>query len=172
MSESIYAALDKNSEMFYKALKYGRVRGVAALVPPEGAESSRAAILSKTARELVERDIMVALPGVLAGELKAEGLTAEQLSRGAGYGVAELCGYLGIEPVVFLDAQNPDTRPLDPFETLGRHANRDLTDLPLAAFPFGDDPLSNADTIDEALHQKRLGIEWCDRFYCRPDSFS
>lgn len=174
MTESIYSVLDDNAEMFYKALKYGRVRGVAVLVPPVHFKTNSPASdsISRIVRELVERDIMVTLTSPIHEAMNNAGLSAEELSRNAGYGLAELCGYLGVDPVLFLGTRDIDNDPLKVFRPLSRHAERELSDLPMGIFSVNDDPISVADSIDEVLHQKRLGIEWCDRYYCSLDTFS
>jgi len=168
--------LDNSTDIFSKSMKLGRVRGIVCLCDPASFGAKDHGELMRVARELINRDILVILPGGNAGE---DGMMPTEFFQDTGDGLAEFCDFIGIAPVVRLGLE-ADAQPLaDFYGRLAAACGIAPTDLPTAAvagLPFADhdDRLGSlftlagnaqetADLVDRSIHDKRERIEWCDR---------
>ncbi len=172
-----------NGDVFFKSLEFGRIRGVAAL--PSG--TAPAAALIPLAQELIKRDILVVLSGCAAADVEKAEQDNPALFEQVDSGLLDLCEYIGIHPVLYMDVETDGPAMLDFYAQQAELAAVGIEALPLtemtwqaaaAQEPYGtvicmgSDPMENADRIEDTIHNKRLAQEWCDRFYCDEVAYS
>jgi hydroxylamine reductase (hybrid-cluster protein) len=188
LNKNSWEIIRESIDLFFKSLKLGRVRGVAGVVdfPTSGSGNDSGYI--QLAQELINRDILVIISGCGNVDMNRAGMTGADFFQKAGDGLAEFCEFIGIHPVLYTDSAIAGSDILDLYNGLAQHAEVAVSDLPAAAitqgrypvqtgssgtfFTMEDDPVKTADLVDEHIHYKRLGIQWCDRCDCRFSPFS
>lgn len=174
----------ENGDVFYKSLEFGRIRGIASL--PSGA--APAAELIPLAQELIKRDILVVLSGRAAADVEKAEQDNPALFEQVDSGLLDLCEFIGIHPVVYMDVETDGPAMLDFYAQQAELANVGIEALPLTEMTWqagavqepaygtvlsmGSDPMENADLLEDCIHDKRLAREWCDRFYCTEVAYS
>lgn len=174
-----WETLSDSSEILFKSLKLGRVRGIVTITDlPKGTAANN---LMTTFRELISRDILVAI-------CSAENVTLEQdFFDATDDGLAEFCSFIGIDPVMLMEPEQANRDTADFYAELADTAGVMAADLPVAvittrtdqsqslaatSFTPEADPIQTADRIDHFIHDKRGGVQWCDRCGGRFSPFS
>ncbi len=174
-----WETLNDSIDMFVKLLKFGRVRGVVSIVDPPNSGSKDDSAHIQLTQELINRDILVTIFRSETENLSKAEMTGANVFKKAGDGLAEFCDFIGIQPVLYIDStlDNPDI--LEFYNDLAQRAAVEAVDLPAAAiapgrhqiqsetfgavFTMEDAPEKTADLIDKHIHDKRTGVQWCDR---------
>jgi len=170
--DSLATAFEDNPDIFQKALKLGRVRGIAAFAGDPRRGPAQVATYVKVARELIKRDILTLFTDW--ENPSATGIAGDEAFLHAGEGLAEFCGYLGIAPVTFVSSPPEADAAWDSLDLLARLAAVGVADLPMALvtdLPAGD-PIEAADAVDGQIHDRRLALEWHDRYHCSEETYS
>ncbi|WP_158950626.1 hypothetical protein [Pseudodesulfovibrio cashew] len=184
VSTDSWGTLSESMGVFFKSLKLGRVRGIVGIVGSASSDGQDGAGQTQLIQELVSRDILVTLFGYEAGGLNR---AKSDFSQHADEGLAELCDFIGITPVLYMDGAETEAAPHDFLNKLAQLAGVDASDLPTATIVPGrsrdtrglgerftqeDDPAATADRVDLHIHDKRIGVQWCDRCGGRFSPFS
>ena len=178
----------ESPDVFFKALKAGRLRGVIGIVGCSDHKPDHDSVHARLARELIQRDILVIVSGCAGPAMDEAGLMSPEAVASASDGLAEFCDYLDIPPVLHMGSCTDNPQILDLFTAMTGNADAETGDLPVAAVAprqylentasvgleetFGMvlalDPeyIKFADYIDAYIHSKRLGLEWCDQYRC------
>lgn len=187
LNKDCWETLSESTDLFLKSLKLGMVRGVVSIVDVPAAGCKDDSGYMQLAQELIRRDILVIIsPCGTAGMNPAQ--ADPDLFQSAGDGLSELCDFIGIRPVLYIDGTLDQADVLDFYNGLARHAAVETSELPAATialrrqpaqaerpgtvFIMEDDPVRGADLVDGQIHDKRLGLQWCDRCGCHFSPFS
>jgi carbon-monoxide dehydrogenase catalytic subunit len=130
--ESIVAALGGSAAPLIEAIKSGKIRGAAGIVGCNNPKILHDHGHVTLARRLVENDILVVDTGCAAIATAKAGLKMPESIRFAGPGLKEVCGALGIPPVLHLGSCVDNVRILILASALANALNVDLSDLPIA----------------------------------------
>ncbi len=130
--ESIVAALGGSAAPLIEAIKSGKIRGAAGIVGCNNPKILHDHGHVTLARRLVENDILVVDTGCAAIATAKAGLKMPESIRFAGPGLKEVCGALGIPPVLHLGSCVDNVRILVLASALANALNVDLSDLPIA----------------------------------------
>lgn len=187
-SNAIWEACSESFDLYFKALKAGRLRGLVALVG-EGETDVNVELVE----ELLQRDIWVTLsiPGSTIKTMEERGLLGFDGLDYAGDGITEFCDNLDVPPVVIIDAVGSNEEMVALFTRLADQSTTTIASLPIAAIvaeqstiltipsdittlkqSFGtlltmdSDPMQTADSIDAHIRKVRRSISWCDRYHC------
>ena len=181
LGKSSWERLNARIDLFFKSLTLGRVRGIVSLVDfPLESGNAKLSLYLQVIQDLNNRDILVMLPSCMSADVTETGTLGADFFKGTGDGLAEFCDFIGIKPILHVDSRVvQESEILDFYGELARRASATMPDLPLAAiasgadagtsaalgrvFPLEDDPAGTADIVDLYIHNKRLGIPWCDR---------
>jgi len=176
------------ADIFVKALKLGRLRGVVGIFAHDS-HTVADSIYVRLARELIQRDILVVASGCVVETMRQAGLTGPGAAELAGDGLAEFCDNLEIRPVLEIGTWNNLERFQDFCSLLAQNAGTKSNDLPVTALvqEYGHEtreavglydvagsvvlfidanPGKIADLAEEYIHEKRLEMAWCDRYHC------
>ena len=130
--ESIVAALGGSAAPLIEAIKSGKIRGAAGIVGCNNPKILHDYGHVTLARRLIENDILVVDTGCAAIATAKAGLKMPESIRFAGPGLKEICGALGIPPVLHLGSCVDNVRILILASALADALNVDLSDLPVA----------------------------------------
>ena len=130
--ESIVAALGGSAAPLIEAIKSGKIRGAAGIVGCNNPKILHDYGHVTLARRLIENDILVVDTGCAAIATAKAGLKMPESIRFAGPGLKEICGALGIPPVLHLGSCVDNVRILILASALANALNVDLSDLPVA----------------------------------------
>ncbi len=130
--EAIIAALGGSAAPLIEAIKSGKIRGAAGIVGCNNPKILHDHGHVTLARRLVENDILVVDTGCAAIATAKAGLKMPESIRFAGPGLKEVCGALGIPPVLHLGSCVDNVRILVLASALANALNVDLSDLPIA----------------------------------------
>jgi len=185
-SQNTWSALDNFSEILFKVLKIGRIRGVVAFFGCNNGDSPVYSMHVHLIRELLARDILVFVGGCISADMNKAGLMETDSSESLGGGLKEFCDYLGLAPVLPVASGAGNSYLDELVGVLAGMAGTESSKLPLAVIvpggredtislsvacdimtDFDADPDKAADYIDDLIHQKRLGLAWCDQFHCK-----
>jgi len=176
------------TDIFVKALKLGRLRGVVGIFAHDSHKATDS-IYVRLARELIQRDILIVASGCVVETMRQAGLTGPGAAELAGDGLAEFCDNLEIRPVLDMGSWDNLARFQDFCSLLAKNAGTKGNDLPVTALVqeysqetreavglydvagsvvlFIDaNPAKIADLAEEYIHEKRLEMAWCDRYHC------
>ncbi len=183
-----------HSDAFFKSLAFGRIRGVVVLAADD-AQNKQGPELIPLVQELIKRDILVVISGGAAAAVEQAERMDASIFEQADTGLQDLCDFIGVSPVIYMHRHADCADVLDFY-----HRQADLTGKPISALPFTAmslpstlDPAtalsmleavhgtlacleagyeSNADLVEDYIHERRLALEWCDRFYCTEVAYS
>ncbi|MFH1219998.1 MAG: anaerobic carbon-monoxide dehydrogenase catalytic subunit [Candidatus Eisenbacteria bacterium] len=100
-TESIVDALGGSLEPLLDAIKQGTIRGVVGLVSCSTLRDSGQDVHSvRVAKELIKRDLLILSMGCGNGAMQVASLCSPEAKEMAGPGLKNLCGALGIPPVL------------------------------------------------------------------------
>ncbi|MDC7223383.1 MAG: hypothetical protein PQJ60_06545 [Spirochaetales bacterium] len=179
-----WETLTDSSDLFYKALKQCRVRGVAAIESCNKSDSDKGKNYVTLIQELIKRDILVIFSGCAFQEMVEADLLNSFAENNFVTGLAELCDYLDIPPLIYV---KEDLASIDDFfADLSEKAKTDLCDLPVLSFlelkentPGSqvsrmdiEKALEDPIVVDREIHEKRIGLKWYDHFDARYSAYS
>lgn len=183
------SSLLKNTEAVFKALKLARVRGLVCIAGCVNSDCRGS--YAELAEELIKRDLLVTVSGCAAVELEKGGLMSDNSFNLTNDVMEEFCDYFGIFPAVHIGSYGSDADISDFYAELAGLTETGTADLPAAViipsdihddstalrsaldrmhdihgtvFNMGDDASESADMLEKHIHEKRLGLGWCDRF--------
>ena len=130
--ESIVGALGGSVAPLLDAIKAGKIRGAAGIVGCNNPKILHDYGHVTLARHLIENDILVVDTGCAAIATAKAGFKMPDAIQFAGPGLKEVCGALGIPPVLHLGSCVDNVRILMLAGALANALNADISDLPIA----------------------------------------
>jgi carbon-monoxide dehydrogenase catalytic subunit len=130
--ESIVKALGGSAAPLLEAIKAGKIRGAAGIVGCNNPKILHDYGHVTLARRLIENDILVVDTGCAAIATAKAGFKMPDAIQFAGPGLKEVCGALGIPPVLHLGSCVDNVRILMLAGALANALNADISDLPIA----------------------------------------
>lgn len=171
-AQNSWATLSQSLDLFFKSLKFGRVRGIVDIIVPPNHEHKDDSRYNQLIRELIQHDILIAMSGCRTAD------TDPNLFQYAGDGLSEFCDFTGAQPVLYIDRID-DPEVIDFYNKVAQRAEVQIFDLPVVTvapdrhqgqtgnfgnmFTMEKDTGNTADLINAQIHEKRLALEWCDR---------
>lgn len=132
-NEAIIAALGGSLGPLIEAIKAGKVRGVVGIVGCNNPKYKHDHCNVNLARELIKKDILVIVTGCVTTAAGKAGLLVADAIDQAGPGLQEICGALGIPPVLHMGSCVDNARILQFCALLANELGVDISDLPVAA---------------------------------------
>ena len=130
--EALTKALGGSLKPLVDVIASGKVRGAAAIVGCNNPHLRHDASHVTLARELIRRDILVIETGCASIACAKAGLMLPSSISQAGKGLREVCGSLGIPPVLHMGSCVDNTRVLNLVADLARAAGVRIDQLPVA----------------------------------------
>lgn len=130
--ESVLEALGGSPGPLIDAIKAGKIRGAAGVVGCNNPKIRHDHGHVTLTRRLIENDILVLGTGCAAVANAKAGLEMVEASRLAGPGLREVCGALGIPPVLHFGSCVDNVRILVLAAGLANALGTDISDLPVA----------------------------------------
>lgn len=130
--ESIVGALGGSAAPLLDAIKAGKIRGAAGIVGCNNPKILHDHGHVTLSRRLIENDILVVDTGCAAIATAKAGFKMPDAIQFAGPGLKEICGTLGIPPVLHLGSCVDNVRILMLAGALASALNADFSDLPIA----------------------------------------
>jgi len=132
-NEAILGALGGSLDPFLEAVKAGKIRGCVGIVgcnnPKVKQDSSNVGL----AKALIARDILVLATGCVTTAAGKAGLLVPAAIEQAGPGLKEICGSLGIPPVVHMGSCVDNSRIMHLCALIADALGVDISDLPVGA---------------------------------------
>ena len=132
-NEAILGALGGTLDPFLDAVKAGKIRGCVGIVgcnnPKVKQDSSNVGL----AKALIAKDILVLATGCVTTAAGKAGLLVPGAIEMAGPGLKEICGSLGIPPVVHMGSCVDNSRILHLCALIADALGVDISDLPVGA---------------------------------------
>ncbi len=130
--ESISAALGGSLKPLLDTILSGKIRGCVGIVGCNNPKVKHDQGHVVLAQELIKRDIIVVETGCASIACAKAGLMLPEAIEGAGKGLAEVCGSLGIPPVLHMGSCVDNTRILNLAAELANLAGVRMDQLPVA----------------------------------------
>jgi carbon-monoxide dehydrogenase catalytic subunit len=130
--ESIIGALGGTADPLLDAIKAGKIRGAAGVVGCNNPKIKQDYGHVTLTRRLIENDILVVDTGCVSVANAKAGFKVAEAASLAGPGLQEICGALGIPPVLHLGSCVDNVRILVLASALANALETDISDLPLA----------------------------------------
>ncbi len=130
--ESIVGALGGTPDPLIDAIKAGKIRGAVGIVGCNNPKIRQDYGHVTLTRRLIENDILVVDTGCVAVANAKAGFKVPEAAKLAGPGLREICGALGIPPVLHMGSCVDNVRILVLASALANALNTDISDLPLA----------------------------------------
>jgi len=130
--EAIVGALGGTPEPLIDAIKAGKIRGAVGIVGCNNPKIKHDYGHVTLSRRLIENDILVVDTGCVSVATAKAGLKVPEAIEMAGPGLKEVCGALGIPPVLHLGSCVDNVRILVLASALADALGVDISDLPLA----------------------------------------
>jgi carbon-monoxide dehydrogenase catalytic subunit len=132
-NEAILGALGGSLDPFLDAIKAGKIRGCVGIVgcnnPKVQQDSSNVGL----AKALIAKDILVLVTGCVTTAAGKAGLLVPAAIEMAGPGLKEVCGSLGIPPVVHMGSCVDNSRIMHLCALIADALGVDISDLPVGA---------------------------------------
>ena len=132
-NEAILQALGGSPEPLIEAIKAGKIRGAVGIVGCNNPKFKQDHCNVNLARELIKKDILVIVTGCVTTATGKAGLLVPEAKDQAGPGLQEICGALGIPPVIHMGSCVDNARILQLCALLANELGVDISDLPVAA---------------------------------------
>lgn len=132
-NESLLEALGGTLSPLIEAIKAGKVRGAVGIVGCNNPKYKHDYCNVNLARELIKKDILVIATGCVTTAAGKAGLLVPEAIEQAGPGLKEICGALGIPPVLHMGSCVDNARILQLCALLANELGVDISDLPVAA---------------------------------------
>ena len=130
--ETIVGALGGTPDPLIDAIKAGKIRGAVGIVGCNNPKIKHDYANVTLTRRLIENDVLVVDTGCVAVANAKAGLKVPGAIEMAGPGLKEVCGSLGIPPVLHLGSCVDNVRILTLVSALANALNVDISDLPVA----------------------------------------
>jgi len=130
--ETIVSALGGTPEPLIEAIKAGKIRGAAGVVGCNNPKIKHDFGHVTLTRKLIENDILVVDTGCAAVANAKAGFKVAEAIQYAGNGLKEVCGALGIPPVLHVGSCVDNVRILVLASALANALGTDISDLPIA----------------------------------------
>jgi carbon-monoxide dehydrogenase catalytic subunit len=130
--EAIIGALGGSPDPLIEAIKAGKIRGAVGIVGCNNPKIRHDYANTTLARRLIENDILVVDTGCVSVSTAKAGLKVAEAIEYAGPGLKEVCGSLGIPPVLHMGSCVDNVRILVLASALADALSVDISDLPLA----------------------------------------
>ena len=131
-NEALLEALGGTPGPLLEAIKTGKIRGATAIVGCNNPKYQQDYSNVNLARELIKRDILVLVTGCVTSAAGKAGLLLPEATDMAGPGLKEVCGSLGVPPVLHMGSCVDNARILQLAGLLANELGVDISDLPLA----------------------------------------
>jgi carbon-monoxide dehydrogenase catalytic subunit len=131
--EAIVSALGGTPQPLIDAIVAGKIRGAVGVVGCNNPKIRHDHGHVTLTKQLIGNDILVVDTGCAAVAHAKAGLKTPEAAREAGPGLQEICGALGIPPVLHVGSCVDNVRILVLAATLANALDKDISDLPLAA---------------------------------------
>ncbi|MBF0495183.1 MAG: anaerobic carbon-monoxide dehydrogenase catalytic subunit [Deltaproteobacteria bacterium] len=130
--ETIIGALGGTPQPLIEAIKAGKIRGAAGVVGCNNPKIKQDYGHVTLTRRLIENDILVLDTGCAAVANAKAGFKVAEAINYAGPGLKEICGALGIPPVLHVGSCVDNVRILGLVSALANALGVDISDLPVA----------------------------------------
>jgi len=131
-NEVLLAALGGTLTPLIDAIKAGKVRGAVGIVGCNNPKYKQDYCNVNLAKELIKKDILVLVTGCVTTAAGKAGLLVPEAIEMAGPGLREICGSLGIPPVLHMGSCVDNARILQLAALLANELGADISALPLA----------------------------------------
>ncbi|MBA3014118.1 MAG: anaerobic carbon-monoxide dehydrogenase catalytic subunit [Proteobacteria bacterium] len=131
-NEVLLAALGGTLMPLIEAIKAGKIRGAVAIVGCNNPKYKQDYCNVNLAKELIKKNILVLVTGCVTTATGKAGLLVPEAIEMAGPGLREVCGALGIPPVLHMGSCIDNSRILQLAALLANELGVDISDLPLA----------------------------------------
>jgi carbon-monoxide dehydrogenase catalytic subunit len=131
--ESILAALGGSLTPLLDAVKAGKIRGFVAIVGCNNPKLKQDSCNVGLAKALIKKDIMVLATGCVTTAAGKAGLLVPEAINMAGPGLKEVCGALGIPPVLHMGSCVDNSRIIQLCAIIANELGVDISDLPVGA---------------------------------------
>ncbi|MFC1843661.1 anaerobic carbon-monoxide dehydrogenase catalytic subunit [Thermodesulfobacteriota bacterium] len=132
-NEAILAALGGSLDPFLDAVKAGKIRGCVGIVGCNNPKVKQDSANVGLAKALIAKDILVLATGCVTTAAGKAGLLVPGAIEMAGPGLKEVCGSLGIPPVVHMGSCVDNARILQLCALIADALGTDISDLPVGA---------------------------------------
>jgi carbon-monoxide dehydrogenase catalytic subunit len=132
-NEAILGALGGSLEPFLDAVKAGKIRGCVGIVGCNNPKVQQDSANVGLAKALIAKDILVLATGCVTTAAGKAGLLVPAAIDMAGPGLNEVCGSLGIPPVVHLGSCVDNSRIMQLCALIADALGVDISDLPVGA---------------------------------------
>lgn len=132
-NEAILAAVGGTPDPLIEAMERGAIRGVVGIVGCNNPKFTQDALNVGLAKALLKKDILVLVTGCVTTAAGKAGLLVPEGIDMAGPGLKEVCGSLGIPPVLHMGSCVDNARILQLCALLAETCGVDISDLPVAA---------------------------------------
>lgn len=132
-NEAIIDALGGSLTPLIEAIKAGKIRGVVGIVGCNNPKVKHDYSNVTLAKELLKKDILVLATGCVTTALGKAGLLMPDSISQAGPGIQEICGALGVPPVLHMGSCVDNARILQLCALIANELGVDISDLPVGA---------------------------------------
>lgn len=132
-NEAILSALGGTLTPLLDAIKAGKIRGIVGIVGCNNPKIKQDSANVGLAKELLKRDILVLVTGCVTTAAGKAGLLVPEGIEMAGEGIKEVCGALGIPPVLHLGSCVDNSRIMHLCGLVAKELGVDISDLPVGA---------------------------------------
>ena len=132
-NEAVLQALGGSLTPLIDAIKAGKIRGVVGIVGCNNPKFKHDYCNVTLARELIKKDILVLVTGCVTTALGKVGLLMPEAKSEAGAGLQEVCGALGVPPVLHVGSCVDNARILQLCALIANELGVDISDLPVGA---------------------------------------
>ncbi len=132
-NEALLSALGGSLTPLLDAIKAGKIRGAVGIVGCNNPKFQQDSCNVGLAKALIAKDILVLATGCVTTAAGKAGLLVPEAIEMAGPGLKEVCGSLGIPPVVHMGSCVDNSRILQLCALLANELGVDISDLPVGA---------------------------------------
>ena len=132
-NEAILTALGGSLTPLLDAVKAGKVRGFVAMVGCNNPKFQQDSANVTLAKALIAKDIMVLVTGCVTTAAGKAGLLVPEAISMAGPGLREVCGALGVPPVLHMGSCVDNSRIIHLCALIANELGVDIADLPVGA---------------------------------------
>lgn len=132
-NEAIIEALGGSLAPLLDAVKSGKIRGFVGLVGCNNPKFQQDSLNIALTKALIEKDIMVLATGCITTAAGKAGLLVPEAIEMAGPGLKEVCGALGVPPVLHMGSCVDNSRILQLCNLIADALGVDVSDLPVGA---------------------------------------
>ena len=132
-NEAILGALGGSLDPLLDAIKAGKIRGVVGIVGCNNPKFQQDSCNIGLAKALIAKDILVLATGCVTTAAGKAGLLVPDAISMAGPGLQEICGSLGIPPVVHMGSCVDNSRIIHLCALIANTLGCDISDLPVGA---------------------------------------